>query len=356
MKPFTFSQVNEGRPSVADAGAFTVADGIIYTTIFILVCVIVWLSNREIKISRTRIIASEKMLENEKNSLARRIVERTTEFVRAEEQRMIELEKNAEFGKLSQGLFHDLISPLSSMSLYAQQLDGHKDDSDKTKEKEMIQTVIESSRRMNSFMESVRRSFGNETAVSNDELIIKNQKVVGASVDKEINIVLDIIGYKARMAGVQIKVHQKEPIYLYVNPVRLHQLLVNLISNAIDACIQAPVQSPIQNNTQALDSTKKRECIRTEKQEPLEHVVTISIIKKKSIIELSVSDTGCGISAENQTRLFMDKFTTKKNGSGIGMMTIKTIVKQDLGGTIEVESKEGKGARFVVKIPRLKGK
>ncbi len=356
MKPFTFSQVDEGEPSVTDAGAFTVADGIIYTTIFTLVCAIVWLSDREIKISRVRIMASEKMLEDKKNSLTRHIAERTTEFVHAEEQRMIELERNAEFGKLSQGLFHDLISPLSSVSLYVQQLDYHMNDSNKIEEKEMVQTVIESSRRMNSFMESVQRSLGNETVDSNNELNPENQKMMLANVDKEINIVLDIIGYKARMAGVQIKVNQKEPVYLDVNPVRLHQLLVNLISNAIDACIQASMQTSIQNNTQALDSTKKRECVRTEKQEPLEHVVTISIIKKKSIIELSVSDTGCGISAENQTRLFIDRFTTKKSGSGIGMMTVKTIVKQDLGGTIEVVSEEGKGAKFVVKIPRSKEK
>jgi signal transduction histidine kinase len=351
MTLLTSPQVYVEGLSTAETLSVSAVDIVTYSLIVIFIIWLIWLSNRNIRISKESMNSSEKMLEAERNSFERRISKRTVEFVRAEEQRMIELQRNAEFGKLSQGLFHDLISPLSSVSLYAQQLDdGHFGGSEKTKE--MVRTVIESSRRMNAFMESMRRSLGNETTSQNiittkpenisqnlqDNVSTNPQIVQIADLQKEIDIVLDILGYKARMAGVQIKVHQKKPVYLNIHPVRLHQLLVNLISNAIDACIQA--------------------CYSTEKSETIgntigksDHVVTISVIKKNSNIELSVSDTGCGISAENQSQLFRDQFTTKKNGSGIGVMTMNIIVKQDLKGTIEVTSEEGKGARFVIKIP-----
>ncbi|MEN9524208.1 MAG: Sporulation kinase, partial [Candidatus Parcubacteria bacterium] len=305
MNPLNLSQVNQGVPSATDtAGVFSVADGIIFSIIFILICIIVWLSNREIKISRSRVHAGEKLLESERRTLEKRISERTSAYVQAEEQRLIELQRNAEFGKLSQGLFHDLISPLSSVSIYAQQLekDSARAGNYSDKDKEMIQIVIESSRRMNSYMESIRRSLGSEKTLLENS----NQNANKADLGKEIGVILDILGYKAQMSGVEIdlKFKIKDPVILAIHPVRLHQLILNLVSNAIDACTDFPVP-----------------------QGKSSHQIIITVDRKTdSDLELSISDTGCGISEENQKRMFVQAFSTKKEGSGIGMVAIKTIV------------------------------
>ncbi len=346
MGSSTLSQVNVEIPSATVAGVFTVADGIIFVIIFILICYIVWLSNHEIVISRAQIQIHEKLLEPERTALEKKLAERTSEFVRAEEQRMFELQRNSEFGKLSRGLFHDLIGPLSSVSLYAQQLETSHMYPDETRK--IIGTVIDSSRRMNSFMESVRRTLGDEIIVpqtiSNNKpnfgMITDN--MIEADLKREIDIMLDILGYKARMAGVEIKVEidKKKSVYLPIHPVRLHQLILNLVSNAIDACIQK--------------SSSIERSVHTDQQENFVNiVVTDDKIHEKSVIRLSISDTGCGISIENQERLFKKQFTTKKSGSGIGMMTIKTIVEKDLRGTIEVNSEEEKGTEFIIRIPIL---
>ncbi|OHA25427.1 MAG: hypothetical protein A3C79_00055 [Candidatus Taylorbacteria bacterium RIFCSPHIGHO2_02_FULL_45_28] len=317
--------------SAAGILSIQAVDIVMYGLIIVLIMVIIWLSNRHIKTSRDYLNTSEKRLESERDSLERRIAERTAAFVHAEEQRLIELQKNAEFGKLSQGLFHDLISPLSAVSLYAQQLETNPGYSEKTKE--MIRTVIDSSKRMNSFMESVRRSLGVDSV--SQEKIKDTNVVVTADLRREIEIIQDILGYKARMVGVGIEVHQKEKILLPIHPVRLHQLILNLVSNAIDACVR---------DLASLEKT--------------EHLVTISAIRKeidgKSLIELSVSDTGCGISSANQARMFKEKFTTKSGGSGIGLMAVKTIVEKDLNGTIQITSEKGKGAKFVISIAASK--
>jgi signal transduction histidine kinase len=60
--------------------------------------------------------------------------------------------------------------------------------------------------------------------------------------------------------------------------------------------------------------------------------------------------TGCGISPENQRRLFHEFFTTKDQGYGLGLHIVSTIVKRH-GGTITVESKIGEGTTFILHLP-----
>ncbi len=67
-------------------------------------------------------------------------------------------------------------------------------------------------------------------------------------------------------------------------------------------------------------------------------------------IALAVTDTGCGISPENQAKLFEPLFTTKHKGIGLGLSISKNLVEAN-GGTIEVKSSPGKGSTFTLMLP-----
>jgi two-component system NtrC family sensor kinase len=69
-------------------------------------------------------------------------------------------------------------------------------------------------------------------------------------------------------------------------------------------------------------------------------------------ITVEVSDTGCGIPAENLERIFDPFFTTKPvgEGTGLGLAVCQTII-QSLGGTITVESTPGQGTTFRITLP-----
>jgi PAS domain S-box-containing protein len=67
-------------------------------------------------------------------------------------------------------------------------------------------------------------------------------------------------------------------------------------------------------------------------------------------VELVVTDTGPGIPAEYQPRIFDPYFTTKATGTGLGLSIISRIVDEH-GGTIEVHSRPGEGAEFVLGFP-----
>ena len=65
---------------------------------------------------------------------------------------------------------------------------------------------------------------------------------------------------------------------------------------------------------------------------------------------VSVEDTGCGIPPELHSRVFRAFFTTKSNGTGLGLPITKKIV-EDHGGTIRLESEPGRGSRFTILFP-----
>jgi two-component system, cell cycle sensor histidine kinase and response regulator CckA len=67
-------------------------------------------------------------------------------------------------------------------------------------------------------------------------------------------------------------------------------------------------------------------------------------------IELEISDTGCGISREAQSKIFDPFFTTKSAGHGLGLAVVQRIV-QGLGGTIQLDAESGNGTRFRIVLP-----
>lgn len=72
----------------------------------------------------------------------------------------------------------------------------------------------------------------------------------------------------------------------------------------------------------------------------------------RGVVQASVRDTGHGISAENMARIFDPYFTTKEVGHGTGLgLAISFGIVHEHGGTITVESQEGKGTTFTVELP-----
>jgi two-component system, NtrC family, nitrogen regulation sensor histidine kinase NtrY len=104
------------------------------------------------------------------------------------------------------------------------------------------------------------------------------------------------------------------------DPDLLHRALQNLVLNAIDAMPQGGVLA-----------------IRTQ--------------TMGDWVELSVSDTGSGLTQEECGRLFTPYYTTKQHGTGLGLAIVQSVVS-DHGGKISVESTKEKGTTFHIELPR----
>ena len=77
------------------------------------------------------------------------------------------------------------------------------------------------------------------------------------------------------------------------------------------------------------------------------NIILFSGITADGVPYLTVADNGCGISPENRDKIFIPFFSTKKNGSGIGLSLSREIVKLH-NATLQVQSKESEGAAFTI--------
>jgi signal transduction histidine kinase len=112
---------------------------------------------------------------------------------------------------------------------------------------------------------------------------------------------------------------------------QLHQILLNLIINAKDA---------ISDKGEIRIEVKS--VLRPEKDQ-----------KEKDYVSISIKDTGCGMSKTVKDKIFELFFTTKSGngGTGLGLYFVYNSVKE-MGGWIEVESKENEGSTFTIFVPK----
>ncbi len=80
--------------------------------------------------------------------------------------------------------------------------------------------------------------------------------------------------------------------------------------------------------------------------------ITINITKDCTInmAKISISDTGCGMTNEEIEKLGTSFFTTKENGTGLGIIVTYTIIKNH-HGSIQVKSEKGQGSTFTIQLP-----
>jgi signal transduction histidine kinase/CheY-like chemotaxis protein len=80
-------------------------------------------------------------------------------------------------------------------------------------------------------------------------------------------------------------------------------------------------------------------------------LVTVQLSATGEVVHLCVSDNGPGMAADVRARVFEPYFTTKSDGSGIGLSTVKRAVAE-LGGRLELDTSPGRGTRFQIDLPR----
>jgi hypothetical protein len=78
--------------------------------------------------------------------------------------------------------------------------------------------------------------------------------------------------------------------------------------------------------------------------------LTLAAVREEGQVQVTVSDTGPGIPAEEREKVFEPLFTTKQTGTGLGLALSRRVVEAH-GGRLTVESEIGKGSAFNIRLP-----
>jgi signal transduction histidine kinase len=135
-----------------------------------------------------------------------------------------------------------------------------------------------------------------------------------------------------------VHVPSAEPVYVHAERAELEHVIINLVLNAEDSLGSS---GHIAIETHNIVET----CAAAE---PDVH------LPRRAFGALFVSDDGCGMDAATQSHIFDDFFSTKLNGTGMGLSMVIGAV-QRAGGAIAVDSEVGRGSRFRVYLPTTPG-
>ena len=216
-------------------------------------------------------------------------------------------ERLAALGKMAAGVAHELRNPLSSIKGLALVLQSRF--TGENHDRETANILVQEVERLN-------RSISELLDYARPQKLQKN--------DVDINILLhkavSLLAIDAESAGIEMVTDFPDNLpVIQADEDRLNQVFLNLFLNSIQAMTDGGT-------------------------------LTIKTAKRESSLTITVNDTGCGIAKENFGRVFDPYFTTKPEGTGLGMAMSAKIVEEH-GGTISFDSTEGQGTSVVVEIP-----
>ena len=211
-----------------------------------------------------------------------------------------------ELGQMSASIAHEIRNPLTALKGFIELLK-----SEAPTEQEHYFTIMES-------------EFQRLDMILSDLLFLSSprkisvQKVDLVEIAKEV---VDFMQFEALMHEVIVQLEYDEQMQHIVlgNNVRLKQMLINILKNAVQAT---------ENNG----------------------TITIQLIVTTENVQIYVQDKGIGMDEEIRKNLFSPFFTTKEQGTGLGLPLVKKVV-EDFNGKIEVESELNVGTTFILTFP-----
>lgn len=225
---------------------------------------------------------------------------------------LVQAGKLAALGQMSAALSHEFNQPLAAVRAYADNASTFIDRGRTEEARENLQRISGLTDRMASISRHLR-NFARKP----------NQKLQPVSLPDIVKDALEIVSWRLKAADAQLDVSLSEPdLAARAGPVRLQQVLVNLISNAADA----------------VEGRSDR-------------TIELEAVRRGDRILVSVRDRGPGVPDAIRPRIFDPFFSTKGVGKGLGLgLSISYNIVKDFGGDLTVANHPEGGAIFTLEL------
>lgn len=240
-------------------------------------------------------------------------------------QKLKRAEQLASFTTLAAGVAHEIKNPLGSISIYVQLIEKiikknmDNDCQCYNEFRDYCNIIKEEISRLedtiNSFLFSVRKLVLNLEDININSLILSTVDFLKYEIENN-NIKIDI---KFDIENLILKIDEK-----YIK-----QCLINIIQNSIDSIIEKKKHNKSDENN---------------------ILIKLKLLDNYALI--SIKDTGIGIKEEELSKIFEPYFTTKRNGTGLGLTNVIRIIEAH-NGSFNIESKYGFGSEAIIKLPLM---
>ncbi|HET7060124.1 MAG TPA: HAMP domain-containing sensor histidine kinase [Candidatus Saccharimonadales bacterium] len=224
-------------------------------------------------------------------------------------ERINELQRFAEVGRLSAGLIHDMSSPLTAAILHLEQ--------EEQRGLPSIRHARRSIRVLERYIEAARQQ------------IRQQDRTASFYIKRELNQVKQILQPLARRQGISLRFRVPANYQLVGDPIKFQRIISNLIVNALDSYQDTDTKN-------------------------FAPLIQVIVSADSKWLDIRVKDWGKGITAGQLPCLFEPFYTTKQpraiSGTGIGLSTVKQCVEDDFGGTITLTSSATAGTEFRVTL------
>jgi C4-dicarboxylate-specific signal transduction histidine kinase len=242
-------------------------------------------------------------------------MQRREQELREKQEQLVQAGKLATLGELTTGVAHELNNPLNNIGLFVGNVIDliELGETDKERVLRYLNNAMQQVRKATEIISHLR-TFGRAAPVSRQRVSVK-QVIDGA---------LSLMQEQLRLRDITVELNLcAEDVAVIGNPIQLEQVFLNLLTNARDALADAAQMS-----------------------------IDITCAVEADHVRIAVSDTGPGIPAGFEDRVFDPFYTTKDVGAGTGLgLSITYGIIKDHEGTISVDNRPGQGACFVIQLP-----
>ncbi len=222
----------------------------------------------------------------------------------------VQTEKLSALGRMAAGIAHEINNPLAGILLYSSHL--RKKINEDSPLLEGLEVIISETSRCKSIVQGLL-DFSRE----------RDPMTSRCNINTIIQRALGILENEFHLKHIRVEVRLSDDILEFsLDANQMEQVLINLLLNAV----------------QAIDSPQGLITIDSRMNETNDAVI------------IDIEDNGCGIPQDHLDKIFDPFFSTKPNGSGLGMSVSYGII-QSHQGDIQVSSRPGKGTRFSIKLP-----